>query len=165
MDLFQAVDQAITEGKAPALSFDRVSTLDQQQHGYSLQNQTASAESYAERCNLQIIRAFTIAESSWKSRKRPEFKKMISTARQYKIKHLVFKCVDRMSRNFHDLALIMDLIDQEGFTVHFYEGGGKKIDGSSTYADKMIIGVEASVAKNWSDKISYEVKLSNEYKA
>ncbi len=165
MDLFKKIDEVSSAGKTPALSFDRVSTLEQQQKGYSLENQTASAEGYADRNNLAIIESFTIAESSWKSRKRPEFKKMILTARQYKIKHLIFKCVDRMSRNFHDLALIMDLIDQEGYTIHFYEGGGKKIDQNSTYADKMIIGVEASVAKNWSDKISYEVKLANEYKA
>ena len=164
-DIKIRIEQALIEEKVPAISFDRVSSQRQADEGYSLGNQWQSAAQYAERNNLYIVQSFSIAESSWHAQNRKMFKAMLQSAKINGIKHLIFKCVDRMSRNFADLDTIMNMITFEGYTVHFYEGGGKSIDKSSSHSDKMIIGMEATVAKHHSDKTSYDILEMNRKKA
>lgn len=160
--MLKEIEKAIELKRLPALSFDRVSSHGQKD-GFSLDNQSQSATSYAERSGLHIVQSFHVVESSWRTQKRKVFKAMIATAQEYGVKHLIFKSIDRMSRNFHDLALIMDMIE-DGYTVHFYESN-KKINKQSTHSDKMIIGIEASVAKHHSDKISHDIRDMNTRKA
>ena len=137
----------------PALAFERVSSA-KQEHGYFLEIQHENADRYAQMNNLHIVHSFQIAESSWKHGKRKAFQQMLTTASEYNIHNLIFRCVDRIGRNYHDLAKVMDLIEQEGYIIHFFEGAGDRIHKGSTYAEKMIIGVKMAFAKQHSDKIS-----------
>ena len=152
----------IYSAKNPAFIYDRVSTDEQARTGYSLEHQNESAIIYAHNNKLDIVHVFTIAESARHADRRV-FNQMITFAKQFDVKNLIFKSTDRMSRNWKDLALIMDLIEKDGFTVHLYESN-KKIHKDSNHYDKFIIGIEQAAAKQRSDEISWHVKRIIEHK-
>lgn len=149
--------------KIPCFVYDRVSTLDQAETGLSLANQKTQAEQYCKDQDLCIIHQFTVAESARKEGRRI-FNTMIKAARTYNITHLVFKNTDRMSRNYNDLVLIMDLVKNRKFVIHFYEDR-KRFDANSNHTEEFVLGINMAMAKYWSDKISFESRSTFLYKA
>ena len=148
-------------GRPPAFAYDRVSTLEQAD-GLSLEYQSQGASKYAREKELHVVYYFTVAESASKEGRRV-FNEMIDLALRYDVKHLIFKSTDRMSRNYRDLARIIDLIENYDFVVHFYQTN-KVINKNSSHDEKFIIGIEQAVAKHLSDKISHDIKNVNKYK-
>lgn len=157
IQIIKAVQKARAEDKTPAFVYDRVSTPDQQKTGYSLDIQEETAARYAEHRGLEIVHAFKIAESSWKKIRRKVFHQMIELALKHKVHNLIFKNTDRASRNYEDLALLERLVDDNNFTLHFWESN-KAINRASTHNDRMILGIEITVAKHTSDKISDDIR-------
>ena len=56
-----------------------------------------------------------------------------------------------MSRNYHDLVRIENLMDKSGFQIHFYQSGTNLNDKASS-SDRFMLGIELAVAKHGSDK-------------
>ena len=160
-NIIAGLKKALKEGKTPAFSYDRVSTVEQMA-GMSLTYQSEGAARYAEEKDLCVVYYFTIAESASKEGRRV-FNTMIDIALKYNVRHLIFKSTDRMSRNYRDLARIMELVDAHGFTMHFYQTN-KMVQKGSTHDEKFIIGIEQAVAKHLSDKISHDITSVNSYK-
>ena len=160
--IVENLKKAREEGKTPAFSYDRVSTLEQVD-GMSLQYQSTGAAAYSGDRDLFVVYYFTVAESASKEGRRV-FNTMIDLGLRLEVKHLIFKSTDRMSRNYNDLARIMDLIEKNGFTIHLYQSN-KVINANSTHDEKFIIGIEQAVAKHLSDKISHDIRAVNSYKA
>ena len=69
-----------------------------------------------------------------------------------------------MSRNYRDLVEIEDMIDREGFQIHFYQNN-KILNADSNHNDRFILGIEIAVAKQLSDKLSHDIKQVHQYKA
>ncbi len=159
--IMRGLKQARSEGKIAAFAYDRVSTVEQT-NGMSLEYQSQGASRYAQDKELCMIYCFTVAESASKEGRRI-FNEMIDIALRYGIKNLIFKSTDRMSRNYKDLARVMDLIGHQDFTIHFYQTN-KIINKDSTHDEKFMIGIEQAVAKHLSDKISHDIRAVNRYK-
>ncbi len=159
--IVQGLKQAYEEGKTPAFAYDRVSTVEQTS-GMSLEYQSQGALKYAKSMNLFLVYSFSVAESASKEGRRI-FNEMIDIAFKYDVKNLIFKSTDRMSRNYRDLARIMDLVENHGVTIHYYQTN-KSINRESTHDEKFMIGIEQAVAKHLSDKISHDIRAVNRYK-
>src|SRR5271157_853268 len=145
--IMQGLKQARKEGKISAFAYDRVSTIEQT-NGMSLEYQSQGAAKYANDKELYLVFCFAVAESASKEGRRI-FNEMIDIALRYDVKNLIFKSTDRMSRNYRDLARIMDLIDHNDFAIHFYQTN-KSISKNSTHDEKFMIGIEQAVAKHLS---------------
>lgn len=146
----------------PAFAYDRVSD-EKLTDGVSLEFQEYYAEEYARRKGLYIIHYFTKVESAFK-KGRKVFNHMLNVAEQLGVKDMIFKNVDRMSRNYHDLERIRDLYENKEFNIHLYQNN-RCINKESTYDDKSILELEIWVAKRHSDKISHDVRTTNKYLA
>lgn len=165
IELFNAIEKGLEKSRElslpPAFAYDRVSTAEQAD-GLSLEYQSQGAAKYAKEHDLHIAHYFTIAESASKEGRRV-FNEMIDMALRFEVKHLIFKSTDRMSRNYRDLARIIDLIERHDFAIHFYQTN-KVITRESSHDEKFIIGIEQAVAKHLSDKISHDIRNVNKYK-
>jgi len=157
------IQRKINSASVPAFAYDRVSTSSQAEEGISLAYQETQAEQYAQRAGIEIVHFFTVAESARSSERRKMFREMIEAARNFGVRHLIFKNVDRMSRNYADLVLIEQLIDEEGFHVHFYQNN-KMLNADSNHNDRFILGIEIAVAKQLSDKLSHDMREVHRHK-
>ena len=101
--------------------FDRVSTLEQEMTGLSLEFQGDYAVTYAKNNNLIPVKIFSISETAYVKDKRKQFNEMLRLAKELEIKHIIFKHPNRLSRNFHDLLQIQELIENDGLHLHFWE--------------------------------------------
>ena len=60
------VQQTNNDSKELAVAYLRVSTKEQEDEGYSLDNQERKAEEYAEKQNLEIVKTWKGSESAWR---------------------------------------------------------------------------------------------------
>ena len=157
----QGIKMSQELARPPSFAYDRVSTLEQAD-GLSLEYQSQGAAKYARENDFHVVYYFTVAESASKEGRRV-FNEMIDLALRFDVKHLIFKSTDRMSRNYRDLARIIELIEHHDFVIHFYQNN-KTITKNSTHDEKFMIGIEQAVAKHLSDKISHDIKNVNAYK-
>ena len=102
-----------------AFSYARVSS-EKQEKGNSRDDQVLEATEYAQRHGLQLIHIFETTESAWHNN-REVFNRMLELALEYKVKNLIFKNFDRLSRNYLDWGKVTELIRHEGLQIHFYE--------------------------------------------
>jgi len=159
--ILAGIKQARESGLIPAFAYDRVSD-EGQTLGISLEFQEYQAKKYAEDKGFYIVYSFTKVESAWK-KGRKIFDLMLKLSRQFGVKELLFKNVDRMSRNWEDLAEIKAMYEQEACNIHFYLNG-RIISKSSNYEDKSILELEIWIAKRGSDRTSHMVSSANKYK-
>ena len=149
-------------GKRPAFSYDRVSDH-ANAGGMSLEYQGFNAQRYAEQTDLYIVHAFTIVESA-RYEGRKVFNLMLDLAVQLDVKDVIFKNIDRMSRNYADLLRIEKLYTDNAVVFHFYQSFRKLCQGTG-YSEVFAFNVEMAAAKHTSDKISHDVYESHSYKA
>jgi len=159
--IIKKIKRAHEKNKTPAFSYDRVSTEDQTK-GFSLDDQKEQAEQYAKRKDLEIVHAFTIAESARKD-SRKVFNQMLELVLQLDVKNIIFKNTDRMSRNYADLFKIEKMVDEQGLNVHFYQND-LTINAKSNHNARFVLAIETAVAKQLSDKISHDVQRSYQHR-
>ena len=91
----------------------RVSTQEQAEHGYSIDEQIERCQQYAAAYHWEVYRVYTDAGYSGANMQRPALQEMICDIRKYK-KVLVWK-LDRLSRSQKDtLYLIEDIFLKNG---------------------------------------------------
>ena len=82
------------DSKELAVAYLRVSTKEQEDEGYSWDNQERKTEEYAEKQNLKIVRTWKGSESAWrkvdgKGKDRKIFNEMVEYVKSHKeIKHI-----------------------------------------------------------------------------
>ncbi|MFZ5515159.1 MAG: recombinase family protein [Candidatus Zhuqueibacterota bacterium] len=94
-----------------AIIYVRVSTDEQRENGFSLQEQENRLRKYCQKENIEIVAIYR-EDCSAKNFNRPEYRKMESELKSNKLKADLFLCVrmDRFSRNaFESLKKIMEL--------------------------------------------------------
>ena len=160
--ILDAMEQALSEGKTPAFSYDRVSTEEQATSGQSLSYQADNALLYAERNNLAIIHNFSCTESAFKEG-RKNFNKMLDLALKFDVRHIIFKNTDRLGRNDVDWPRCKKLARQMNFNIHLYELG-TVFHEKSTAEEELFLDNTAAMAAYWSRKISQGVKSSYQYR-
>lgn len=149
-------------GGTPAFVYDRISSTGQE-GGLSLVYQADGGDRYASERGLTIVHTFSVTESARREGRRV-FGLMFKLAQRHGVKHVIFKNTDRYARNYADLVLLERLVDEEGFSLHFYQNN-RVITADSNHNDRMILGIDMTVAKYLSDKISHDIRESNKYKA
>lgn len=120
-----------------AVILARVSSKDQEE-GHSLDAQIRNLRLYADRKNLEIVKEYTLIESSTKG-DRPEFMRMINFIKDQKAKMaLIVDTVDRLQRGFKEKPLLDELLDKDILELHFVKEGNilpgeKSIRAASAY--------------------------------
>ncbi len=141
-----------------AVIFSRVSTLEQEQDGHSIDAQIAKLREYCKRNDLDIIKEFEVVESSTRG-ERPEFYKMIEfvESQQEQIA-LVCDKVDRLQRSFTELPILDKLRKQNKMVLHFLDIG--KLDGDSNSQQISFYQMSVVMANAYTNAISDNVKRS-----
>ena len=145
-----------------AVILARVSSKDQEE-GHSLDAQIRNLRLYADRKNLEIVKEYTLIESSTKG-DRPEFMRMINFIKDQKAKMaLIVDTVDRLQRGFKEKPLLDELLEKGVLELHFVkEGNVLSKDANST--QKLMWNMGVVVAQSYTDQLSDNVKRSVRHK-
>ena len=118
---------------------------------------------YATKCNLNIVKVFTILDTAWNQSKRRTFSQMLNFVKENpKIKHIIIDSLN--TTNCIDKSEIKDLIDNYGITFHV-RNINKIYNKKSPIYDNFIGDLDAAIAKKISDTISKKTILAMERKA
>ncbi len=141
-----------------AVIYARVSSKDQEETGYSLPAQEKFLKEYAERKNYEIARVFSISESASGKRQREMFDQMMQYVTKQNIKPIICEKADRLSRNFKDMVLIDEwLEDDKDRQIHLVKDS-LILHRDSRSQEKLNWGIRILFAKNYIDNLSEEVK-------
>lgn len=145
-----------------AVIFARVSSKEQED-GHSLDAQLANLRVYAERNNLDIVKEFTVIESSTKG-DRPEFMRMIEFIKQQGDKvALVVDTVDRLQRSFKEKPLLDELLQADVLELHFVKEGNI-LTKESNSTQKLMWNMGVVMSQSYTDSLSDNVKRSVKHK-
>lgn len=145
-----------------AVILSRVSTKEQED-GHSLEAQVANLRLYADRKGLEIIKQYTIIESSTKG-ERPEFMRMIEFIKSQKRRiAVIVDTVDRLQRSFRETPILDGLIQQDLLEVHFVKEANV-ISKDSNAFQKMAWNMSVMMAQSYTDSLSDNVKRSIKHK-
>jgi len=145
-----------------AIILARVSTNDQQD-GHSIDAQKVRLKQYCNKKSLEIIKEFTIIESSTQG-KRKEFYEMLEFAKKQKeIIAIVADKIDRVQRRFKESTILDELIKAEKIELHF-NTENIIIGKDSKASDIMMWDFGIMGAKTYVLNLSDNVKRSLEYK-
>jgi site-specific DNA recombinase len=140
-----------------AVTYIRVSTDEQANHGYSIDGQKQVLRDYAAGHELEVVQEFVESESAFKPG-RPEFAKMLQFIRRRPdvVAVLVYK-IDRLARNIRDYAEL-----DEMKTVSIISA----TEGLPENATGKLVGViQAGISRYYSEQLSERVKLAMATKA
>ena len=141
-----------------ALLYVRVSSVEQEREGYSLDAQEKLGHEYAKRKGLTIAKSWKVSESAWKQ-ERSAFNQLVDYAKRHdEIGHIIFDVTDRMTRNDFDKLKIYTLIKEHGKTVHFSRTN-KNFNRDSGSDDEFMFDIEVAVAKKMSNDISRKSQM------
>ena len=145
-----------------AILLCRVSSKDQEE-GHSLVAQSNRLHEYCSRKGLEIIKEFTIVESSTRG-ERPEFQKLIDFIKQQKEKiALVCDKVDRLQRSFREVPILEGLRKSDKLVLHFISEN-QVLDSNANNSQIMAYQIFVMMAENYTNCISDNVKRSFEKK-
>ena len=134
--------------------YERVSTREQQEEGYSLEAQDAALRDYTKRNGFEIAAAFVDVESGRKTG-REHFNELLRWLKKQPVgrRVVITEKTDRMYRNLRDYVVL----DELGVELHLVKEG-VVISEHSKSAEKFMHGIKVLMAKNYSDNLSEEVK-------
>ena len=103
--------------------YTRVSTEDQKENGFSLQDQERRIRKYCNEQGFDIIAHYQ-DDYSAKDFNRPQFQKMLSDLKDKRIKpsHLICLRMDRYSRNLEETLIMTKVLKELKVEVFFIEG-------------------------------------------
>src|SRR5690349_15066113 len=105
-----------------AVTWARVSTTRQEEHGYSLEDQAAQLRAYCISKGLQVVAEHVVAESASKDERRKWDALVAFLRKPGAPRHLVATEVDRLTRSIRDAATLDDL-RREGVNIHLVREG------------------------------------------
>lgn len=141
------------------LAYYRKSTDTEDKQVLSLDDQKRIVRDYAKHNNLHIA---TEEKESFSAKKlgRPIFNKVIELLKSNKYNGVIAYKADRLTRNYHDLGLLTDLIESD-IEVWATDYGCYK----NTANDKTMIGLNTVMAKRKIDDLSEDTKRGMEGRA
>lgn len=134
------------------LAYIRVSTVKQEEHSSSLQEQRSAIEAYAQRNALTISDWVEETETAAKQGRR-RFTRMLADLQQRRAKGVIIHKIDRSARNLKDWARLGDLIDA-GVEVHFAH---ESLDLGSR-GGRLAADIQAVVAADFIRNLRQEVR-------
>ena len=130
--------------KRRVVTYIRVSTTEQAEHGYSMETQRQLLTDYARGHDLQVVRTFKETHSAHKPG-RPEFQAMLSFLRKHTDVGgvLVYK-LDRLSRNMSDYSTLEEMEGIEIISVTEALPAGA--------SGRFVASIHAAVSRLYSDR-------------
>ncbi len=104
----------MTPNKPLAAIYVRVSTMEQAEHGFSLDAQQEALENYAKALGYEVYKIYKDSGKSAKDMKRAELTKMLEDAEAKKFSAIFTYKLDRFSRSLKDLILTIDKLKEWG---------------------------------------------------
>lgn len=149
-------EEQIDRSKLRYVLYARKSTEDETRQIKSIEDQIAECESFARRLEprLNVVEVLQESKSAKRPNNRPIFREMLDGIRKGKYDGILAWHPDRLSRNMLEGGEIIDMID-EGiikdlqFVTHHF---------SSDANGKMLLGMAFVLSKQYSDKLSTDVK-------
>lgn len=146
-----------------ALVLARVSTKEQED-GHSLEAQIANLRLYADRKDLEIIKQYTIIESSTKG-ERPEFMRMIDFIKKQKERvAVIVDTLDRLQRSFKETPILNELLERDVLELHFVKEGNNILSKDANSTQKLMWNMGVVMAQSYTDSLSDNVKRSIKHK-
>ncbi len=146
------------------LIYNRTSSDEQRQEGYSIEYQESSNKEYALKNRINPIKIYNCSESA-KEPGRKVFNEMLTFAEKCKnIKHIIFKKCDRSARNELDAGMIIHLARTTDLNFHFVEDRLVLNKNSRPY-EYNIYMMNCSIASMYPRDLSENVKNSLKQKA
>lgn len=145
------------------VTYERVSSRDQEREGFSIPAQQRLLRSYADREGMQIVQDFVDVETA-KATGRKQFGEMLKLLRRNgQVRAILVEKIDRLHRNLRDWATIDDLIN-EGYAIHLVKEN-IRIDKDSPSSERFMYSIKASMAKHYIDNLSEEARKGMREKA
>jgi DNA invertase Pin-like site-specific DNA recombinase len=142
----------------------RVSSKSQEAEGYSLDSQERMLEEYNNRQAYKVDKIFKIAETASKETQRQIFHDMMKYVRSQKIHIITVEKVDRFVRNFKDVVLTDEWLEEDEYNqVHFVKDG-IVLHKNAKSTEKLNWGIRVVIAKNFIDNLKEEVKKAQKEK-
>jgi len=138
-----------------AVIYARVSSKEQQK-GYSLEAQIEICQNAADRDGVKIDRIFQEAESASKQG-RCGFAEMLEYIEKNKGALVYVEKVDRLHRNYGDMAIISVLVPAGACEIRFARDGFR-LHQDSPPGDWLNFGINSVIADNYARNLSREVK-------
>lgn len=131
-----------------ALIYVRVSTVEQADHGISLQAQIAQATSYAAYKGFNVIEVVSEQgiSGSVSLAKRPGGARLMELVQQDHIRTVIAVKLDRLFRDAADCLTVTKQWDEVGTDLHLIDLGGQVVDTSSS-TGRFFLTVMAGVAE------------------
>ena len=109
--------------KKKAIIYTRVSTDEQRESGFSLQEQEARLRKYCVKQNVDAVAHYQDDHSA-KNFNRPAFQNMLADLRSGRIKADIFLCVrmDRFSRDAYESIMMIKTLAKYGLDFRVIEG-------------------------------------------
>ena len=104
----------MTPNKPLAAIYVRVSTMEQAEHGFSLDAQQEALQNYAKALGYEVYKIYKDSGKSAKDMKRAELTKMLEDAEAKKFTAILIYKLDRFSRSLKDLILTIDKLKEWG---------------------------------------------------
>lgn len=136
-----------------AVTYTRVSTLEQKDTGFSIDEQKALLEEYAGREGIEIIKRYEDNESA-KSTGRKAFAEMLNFLAEQPddgCKTILVEKTDRLLRNLKDFIEI----EEAGVKLHFVKEG-IVLTPDSHSSERFIFGIKTLMAKQYVENLSEE---------
>jgi site-specific DNA recombinase len=151
------------EKNSDACLWIRVSS-DEQSKGYSPDAQERLLEEVAAKNKYRVVRKFKISESAKTSSNRKQFKELISFIKENKVGNLVALAEDRLTRNYTDLGILQNLIDQDGLNVVLADSG-RSVNRDSPGEHRFLFSLMGLLAETENRNRSKKVKQGMNEKA
>lgn len=120
----------------------------------SIEDQHDICKDLAVRENLHVVETIQEERSARKSNNRPKFTEMIRQIKAEKFDCIIAWHPDRLARNMKEAGEIIDLLD-EGFLLDLKFAAHRF---TNDYNGKMALGIDFVLAKQYTDKLSIDVK-------
>ena len=140
----------------------RVSTAMQRMEGWSLAAQRASLEAFAKAKGWKIVGVY--ADEGKSARKqlkgRKEIWRLMDDVKAGQVDTILFKELDRWSRNMSDFYKLQDILDEHG--VKWVSERQPHL-GMDTKEDRLQVNLLLSVGQNETDSTSDRIKYTNKF--
>lgn len=134
--------------------YARKSTTEDERQMRSIPDQIKECQEMAERDGLRIAYIEDEAESAKEPDIRPKFRRIIEEIQQGKYQGIIAWHPDRLARNMREGGEIIDLLDKD--IIKDLKFKSFTFDNNTT--GKMLLGIAFVLAKQFSDKLSDDVK-------
>ena len=134
----------------------RVSTIEQAEEGYSIDEQERLLRDWCNRMNYSVYKVYSDRGISGKDIKnRPALKELLKDAEERKFQMVISWKINRISRKLSDVLRIVDILEQNNIAFNSYS---KQFD-NSTPAGKMQFQMMALIGEFERGTIAQNVKM------